>query len=80
MVIFFKNTFKYLNIEKDASLNYFFINKNQSNNFFYEFSKVNLSTNSNFKKYIFSSGVKFCKFENNIKLVTWREIKEILYP
>ena len=65
---FFKNTFKYLNIEKDASLNYFFINKNQSNNFFYEFSKVNLSTNSNFKKYIFSSGVKFCKFENNIKL------------
>ncbi len=65
---FFKNTFKYLNIEKDASLNYFFVNKNQSNNFFYEFSKVKLSTNSNLKKYIFSSGVKFCKFENSIKL------------
>ena len=65
---FFKNTFKYLNIEEGASLNYFFINKNQSKNFFYEFLEAKLSTDAIFKKYIFSSGIKFCKFENNIKL------------
>ncbi len=65
---FFKNTFKYLNIEENASLNYYFINKNESKNFFYDFSKVKLSTNSNFKKYIFSSGIKFNKSENNIEL------------
>ena len=65
---FFKNTFKYLKIDEGASLNHYFINKNVSNNFFYEFSKVRLSNNSIFKKYIFSSGIKFSKFENNIKL------------
>ena len=46
---FFKNTFKYINLEENAALNYYFINKNKSNNFFYEFSKVKLSKNSNFK-------------------------------
>ena len=65
---FFKNTFKYINLEESASLNYYLINKNKSNNFFYEFSKVKLAKNSNFKKYLFSSGIKFAKFENNIKL------------
>mgnify|MGYP001348353930 CR=1 FL=1 len=65
---FFKNTFKYFNIDEDSSLNYFFINKDQSKNFFYEFLDAKLSTNANFKKYIFSSGVKFCKFENSIQL------------
>ena len=65
---FFKNTFKYFNIDEGSSLNYFFINKDQSKNFFYEFLDAKLSTNANFKKYIFSSGVKFCKFENNIQL------------
>ena len=65
---FFKNTFKYINLEENASLNYFFVNKNESNNFFYEFSKVELLKNSNFKKYLFSSGMKFGKFESNIKL------------
>ena len=65
---FFKNTFKYLNIEEGASLNYYFINKKESKNFFYDFSKVKLSTNSNFKKYIFSSGIKFNKSESNIEL------------
>ena len=37
-------------------------------NFFYEFSKVKLFKNSNFKKYLFTSGMKFGKFESNIKL------------
>ena len=31
---FFKNTFKYINIEEGASLNYFFINKNRVKIFF----------------------------------------------
>ncbi len=65
---FFKNTFKFLNIEEGACLDYYFINRNKSDNFFYEFSEIKLSTNSNFKKYIFSSGVKFYKFESDIKL------------
>ena len=65
---FFKNTFKYLNIEDGASLNYFFINKNLSKNFFYDYSKIKLSSNSNLKKYIFSSGIKFKKTESNIEL------------
>ncbi len=65
---FFKNTFKYISLEENASLNYYFINKNESKNFFYENLKVKLSKNSNFKKYLFSSGMKFGKFENNIKL------------
>ena len=65
---FFKNTFKYLNIEEGASLNYYFINKNESKNFFYDYSKIKLSNNSNFKKYIFSSGIKFNKSETNVEL------------
>ncbi len=65
---FFKNTFKYINLEENASLNYYFINKNESNNFFYEFTKVDLLKHSNYKKYLFSSGIKFGKFESNIKL------------
>ncbi len=65
---FFKNTFKYLNIQDGASLNYYFINKNESKSFLYEFSKVKLSAHSNFKKYIFSSGIKFNKSESNIEL------------
>ena len=32
---FFKNTFKYLNIEEGASLNYYFINKNESKKIFF---------------------------------------------
>ena len=65
---FFKNTFKYINIEKGASLNYYFINKNESKNFFYDYSKIKLSRDSNLKKYIFSSGIKFNKSENDIEL------------
>ena len=65
---FFKNTFKYINIEEHASLNYFFINKKESKNFFYDFSKIKLSKSSNFKKYIFSSGIKFNKSDSNIEL------------
>ena len=65
---FFKNTFKYLNIEEGASLDYYFINKNESKNFFYECSNIKLSSNANFKKYIFSSGIKFNKSESNVEL------------
>ena len=65
---FFKNTFKYINLNENSLLNYYFINKNESRNFFYEFSKVQLSKDSNFKKYLFSSGIKFGKFESNIRL------------
>jgi len=65
---FFKNTFKHSNIDDNASLNYFFVNKNESKNFFYDFSTVKLSTNSVYKKYIFSSGIKFNKSESTIYL------------
>ena len=65
---FFKNTFKYIDIEDGASLNYYFINKNESKNFFYDYSKIKLSNNSNFKKYIFSSGIKFYKSESDVEL------------
>ena len=65
---FFKNTFKYINLDENSHLDYYFINKNESRNFFYEFSKVQLSKNTNFKKYLFSSGIKFGKFESDIKL------------
>ena len=43
-----KNTFKYINLDENAHLNYYLINKNESRNFFYEFSKVQLSKNTNF--------------------------------
>ena len=65
---FFKNTFKYLNIEEGASLNYYFINKTESKNFFYDYSQITLSSKANLKKYIFSSGIKFYKSESNIEL------------
>ena len=65
---FFKNTFKYIDIEDGAALNYYFINKNESKNFFYDYSKIKLSNNSNFKKYIFSSGIKFYKSESDVEL------------
>ena len=64
---FFKNTFKYIDIEDGAALNYYFINKNESKNF-YDYSKIKLSNNSNFKKYIFSSGIKFYKSESDVEL------------
>ncbi len=65
---FFKNTFKYINIDEGASFNYYFINKNESKNFFYDYSKIKLSNNANLKKYIFPSGIKFNKSESNIEL------------
>ena len=65
---FFKNTFKYINIDEGASLNYYFINKNESKSFFYDYSQIKLSTNANLKKYIFSSGIRFNKSESNIEL------------
>ncbi len=74
---FFKNTCKYKNLEENASLNYYFINKNESSNFFYEFSKVKLSKNSNIKKYLFSSGLKFGKFESNMKLLGSNSCSEL---
>ena len=36
--------------------------------FFTNFPRLYLSKNSNFKKYLFSSGIKFSKSDNNIKL------------
>ena len=36
--------------------------------FFMNYSKIKLSSNSNLKKYIFSSGIKFNKSESNIEL------------
>ncbi len=65
---FFKNTFRYFNIESESILKYYFINKNESKNFFYDFSRVSLLKKSCFEKYLFSSGIKFNKSDNNIKL------------
>ena len=50
---FFKNTFKYINIEEHASLNYYFINKKESKNFFYDFSKIKLSKDQILKNIYF---------------------------
>ena len=61
--IFLKIHSKYINLEEKSSLNYYLLNKNKSTNFFYEFSKVKLFPNSNFKKYLFTSSMKFGKFE-----------------
>ena len=65
---FFKKYIQIYKSRRKCHFKYYLINKNESNNFFYEFSKAKLSKNSNFKKYLFSSGMKFGKFENNIKL------------
>ena len=74
---FFKNTFKYVNIDEGASLNYYFVNKKESKNFFYDYSKIKLSNNSNFKKYIFSSGIRFNKSDINIELNGMNSSSEI---
>ena len=46
----------------------FLLIKKRVKNFFYDFSKIKLSKSSNFKKYIFSSGIKFNKSDSNIEL------------
>tara|TARA_B110000881_G_C18566457_1_gene512927 strand:+ start:171 stop:1406 length:1236 start_codon:yes stop_codon:yes gene_type:complete len=70
---FSKNNFIYNNytnikIKKNSSFNNYSLQGSDSNGYFYKFVKVTQDNNSNYKDYIFTSGLKFNKIEENIDI------------
>ena len=67
---YFKNTFKDINIEDGASLNYFFINLINLKHFYtnntININKLNAKKGSKFNYFIFGSGSKFRKDDYEI--------------
>ena len=65
---FIKNTFDSISVNKNASYASYVVQINKSNGLFYKFTKSVLDERSHYKKYIFSSGLKFNKVEEQVDL------------
>ncbi len=65
---FIQNSYTNISIGKESSLINYSIQGNKSNGFFYKFVKSILSEKSNYEDYIFSSGLKFNKIEEEIDI------------
>ena len=65
---FIKNTFDSISVNKNASYASYVVQINKSNGLFYKFTKSVLDERSHYKKYIFSSGLKFNKIEEQVDL------------
>ena len=66
---FLVNSFKYCTLQNNSKLNYYFINEKRSNGFYYNYFDSKLFKDCELKKYIFSSGLKFYKSDENIDLI-----------
>ena len=66
--VFLKTLLNILISRREHLLIIILLIKMRVKNFFYECSNIKLSSNANFKKYIFSSGIKFNKSESNVEL------------
>ena len=65
---FIQNNFTNIKIKSGATLKNFTIQGNKSNGFFYKYIKGELKDRSNYEDYIFSSGLKFNKIEEEINI------------
>ena len=65
---FILNNHTSINIGLNSSLKNYNIQKCKSNGFFYKYVKCSLNKNSNYENYIFSSGLKFNKIEEDINI------------
>ena len=65
---FVKNTFDKISISKNASYVNYVIQANKSKSFFYKFTESSLQEKSYYKKYVFSSGLRFNKLEEKVDL------------
>jgi len=65
---FIQNNQTYIKIDENSSLKNYTIQKCKSNGFYYKFIKCNLSKSSNYEDYIFSSGLKFNKIDEEINI------------
>tara|TARA_B100000674_G_scaffold493714_1_gene516630 strand:- start:528 stop:1769 length:1242 start_codon:yes stop_codon:yes gene_type:complete len=65
---FLKNTFEKVNIDKDAILKNFMVQKNKSNGFFYKHIFGSQGYNSSYQNFILTSGLKFNKLEIEMNL------------
>ena len=65
---FIQNNYTSIKIGKKSSLTNYTVQGCASNGFYYKFIKSHLETNSNYSDYIFSSGLKFNKIEQEIDI------------
>ena len=65
---FILNNYTNIKIGKNASLKNFTVQLNKSNKFYYKFVKGSISEKGNYEDYIFSSGLKFNKTEQDIDI------------
>ena len=65
---FIQNNYTSVEIGENSILKNYNIQSCNSNGFFYKFIKVKLDKKSNYEDYIFSSGLKFCKVEEDIDI------------
>ncbi len=65
---FIKNTFDTLILEPNSKLISYTIQMNKSYGHFYKYSKTSISKNSNYNSFLFPSGLKFNKIEEQIEL------------
>ena len=65
---FITNNYTEILLGANASFKNYTIQGNKSNGFFYKFIKSSLSKNSSYEDYIFSSGLKFNKIEEEIDI------------
>tara|TARA_B100001029_G_scaffold172097_1_gene169535 strand:+ start:296 stop:1540 length:1245 start_codon:yes stop_codon:yes gene_type:complete len=65
---YIQNNFTDIILGKDSSFKNYTVQGNKSKGFFYKFIKGTLNKNSNYEDYIFSSGLKFNKTEEEIDI------------
>jgi Fe-S cluster assembly protein SufD len=65
---FIQNNYTNIEIGENSTLKNYNIQSCNSNGFFYKFIKANLSKKSNYDEYIFSSGLKFCRVEEDVDI------------
>ena len=65
---FIQNNHTNFKIGNKSSLKNYTVQSHKSNGFYYKFMKISLSKESNYEDYIFSSGLKFNKIEEDIDI------------
>ena len=65
---FVQNNYTNVKIGNNSFLKNYTVQGHKSNGFYYKFIKINLSEESNYEDYIFSSGLKFNKIEEDVDI------------
>ena len=65
---FISNNYTNIHVGENSSIKNYSIQGSKSDGFFYKFVNCNISKNSNYEDYIFSSGLKFNKIDEEINI------------